>query len=56
MRRWESGAIGGSNLASEWFAGRIDDVRVYAHVIDARVYARALEQSEIQADLAAELP
>ena len=39
--------IGGSNVASEWFAGRIDDVRLYA---------RALEQSEIQADLAAELP
>ena len=39
--------IGGSNMASEWFAGRIDDVRLYA---------RALEQTEIQADMAAELP
>ena len=39
--------IGGSNIASEWFAGRIDDVRLYA---------RALGQTEIQADRAAELP
>ena len=39
--------IGGSNVASEWFAGRIDDVRLYA---------RTLEQPEIQADMAAELP
>ena len=39
--------IGGSNVASEWFAGRIDDVRLYA---------RALDQAEIQGDSATGLP
>jgi hypothetical protein len=34
--------IGGTSTRGEWFAGRIDDVRVYK---------RALSQPEIQADL-----
>ncbi|MGZ8688373.1 MAG: LamG domain-containing protein, partial [Gaiellaceae bacterium] len=39
--------IGGTNVASEWFAGRIDDLRIYA---------RALSASEIQLDMAAGIP
>jgi hypothetical protein len=39
--------IGGTNVASEWFAGRIDDLRIYA---------RALSAGEIQLDMAAGIP
>ena len=35
--------IGGNGVWNEWFAGRIDDVRVYNH---------ALTQAELQADMA----
>jgi hypothetical protein len=34
--------IGGNNIWSEWFAGQIDDVRIYDH---------ALTASDIQADM-----
>ena len=38
--------VGGNNVWAEWFNGTIDDVRIYG---------RALSQSEIQSDMAAEL-
>ena len=38
--------IGGNSVWAEWFAGQIDEVRVYN---------RALTQSEIQADMATAL-
>jgi Concanavalin A-like lectin/glucanases superfamily len=39
--------IGGNAIWSEWFAGRIDEVRIYT---------RALTAAEIQADMATPVP